>query len=137
VKVLLYSVLLALLLVPWGVAYRASSSTARVEVQAAADAAALAGAAELMTSGDTTAAIAAAQTMAHGNSVNGQPAELRREDITINVPEGIFSVRTRGRALPISLAILRPEVSAEAAAEARAYSEDRPQVPPKRLQLIR
>jgi hypothetical protein len=137
VKVISYSVALAVLLVPWGVVYKASSSTARSEVQAAADAAALAGAAELMISGDTATAIAAAQTIARGNSVNGHPAELRREDIKIDVPEGIFSVRTHGPALPIRLPVLRLEVSAEAAAEARTWSEDRPRVPPKRLKLIR
>jgi len=135
---LLRALLLAVLLAPWAVMYRISASTARFEVQAAADAAALAGAAQLRaTIGDQPSAVAAAQAVARGNSVNGRPAELPNGDIEIDVPGGIVRVRAHGRALPFNLPLLRLEVTAEAAAEARGYSEDRPQVPPKRLRLIR
>ena len=137
-KILFRALLLAVLLAPSAVMYRISASTARFEVQAAADAAALAGAAQLLTTGgDKSSAMAEAQAVAHGNSVNGRPAELPDGDIAINVPEGIVKVRTHGRALPFSLPFLRFEVTAEAAAEARGYSEDRPEVPPRMLRLIR
>lgn len=137
-RVFLRALVLAVLLVPWAVAYRMSASTARIEVQAAADAAALAGAAELMDSrGDTTAAIAMAQAIASGNSVSGQPAILKRDDIEIDIVEGVVTVRIHGATLPVNVPILRLEVSTEATAQARAYSENSPQLPPKTLQLVR
>lgn len=91
----------------------------------------------MQSDGDTAAAIAMAQSIADRNSVNGQPAVLRRDDIEIDVIQGVVTVRTHGPTLPVNVPILRLEVSAEATAQARAYSEDSPQLPPKTLQLVR
>lgn len=138
---LVYDVLLSGLIMTAVVAYSVASSTAQFEVQAAADAAALAGAASLRnTIGDTVIAARRAEVVARQNSVNGKPADVRPEDITFEMPEFIIRLRVRGRALPVSLPLLSPEVTAEAAAQARPYFEpDHPNytgLPPTRLQLI-
>lgn len=138
---LVYDVLLSGFIAVGVAAYSVASSTAQFEAQAAADAAALAGARALLsTIGDTVIAARAAQDVARRNSVNGHPAAARKEDISFEMPEFIIRLRVRGRALPFSLPLLSPDVTAEAAAQGRpAYPPDHPNytgLPPVRLQLI-
>ncbi len=138
---LVYDVLLSGLVATAVAAYSVASSTAQFEAQAAADAAALAGATALRaTNGDTVHAARYAHEVAERNSVNGRPAEARMEDISFEMPEFVIHLRVRGRALPFSLPLLSPEVTAEAAAQARpAYEPDHPDytgLPATRLQLI-
>lgn len=138
---LVYDVLLSGLVAAGVAAYSIASSTAQFEAQAAADAAALAGATALMnTIGDTVIAARQARDVAQRNSVNGRPAEVRPEDISFEMPEFIIRLRVRGRALPFSLPLLSPEVSAKAAAQARAaYPPGHPNytgLPAVTLQLI-
>lgn len=137
-RLLFYLVIAICLVIPLTVAHDIASSVARVEAQAAADAAALAGAATLRyTIGDSVLAARSAREVAGMNTVTGAPAELRMEDITFDVPEGIVRVRVRGRAMPFDVPFLASEVVAEAAAEARSAGQDpRNPIPPKVLRLI-
>lgn len=117
--------------------FKAAQLVALAEAQNAADAAALAGAGYLLGApDDESGAKAEAINFAERNQVRGSRAELRPEDIQVDLEAGVVKVKVRGRVLPLPPPVAWLTVSAEAAAEAKGatVSDEAPVV--KALRLI-
>ena len=97
---------------------------ARAEAQTAADAAALAGAGYLLGApDDQSGAKAEAIKFAERNRVRGRKAELRSDDIHVDLEAGVVRVKVRGRVLPLPPPVAWLTVSAEAAAQGKAATD--------------
>lgn len=94
---------------------------ARAQVQNAADAAALAGAAYLMANpADASGTRATAIAFAELNPVRGSTPNLEPEDVHVDMDEGVVRVKVHAKVLPLPPPIAWLKVSAEATAQAMA-----------------
>jgi hypothetical protein len=110
----------------------------RSEVQRAADAAALAGAAHLIADpDDESGARVTAIEFVQLNPVRGRQLELHPEDVTVDLDSGRVMVRIRAKVLQLPAPLAWLSVSAEATAEGMAASL-RPGKPARlrRLRLV-